>query len=66
MGCVSVFRDPDPCVHEWTTSPRGKVKWLGWKNPENRKFGHLELGERREASLSLEGQDDGLLVLREA
>lgn len=31
MGCVSIFRDPDPCDHEWTNSPRSKVRWLGWQ-----------------------------------
>lgn len=44
--CMSIFRDPDPCVHEWTNSPRGKAKWLGWQNPENRKVGHFELETR--------------------
>lgn len=37
MGCVPLFRDPDPCVHEWTNRPMGKAKWLGWQRPENRK-----------------------------
>lgn len=40
VGCASIFRDPDPRVHEWTNSPRDKVKRLGWQNPETRKVSH--------------------------
>lgn len=68
MGSVPLFRDPGPCVHEWANSSGPRSSGKDGRTPRTGRvfIANQKLGGRKEASLSLEGQDGWVVDLSEA